>query len=110
MTRLNLVVIAVVIAMGGSAAAQNADPEAPVDRVDVGPDAYLQGAEALFARLEDASPILKDIAQGAIRRARRKVSIGPSVGVFGGYADGVDAAVSFGIGIETFKIPVLPSV
>ena len=111
MTRLSLVVIAVVIASGGTAAAQKDDRLArqALDRIDVDPDAYIQGADALFERLESASPVLQDIAKGALRRARRKVSIGPTVGVFGGYADGLDAAVSFGLGVETFKIPVMPS-
>lgn len=112
MIRIGLVVVACVLALAGSAAAQNGDgsaPEAPA-RLELDPDAYLQSADALFTRLQEASPVLENIAKGTLRRARRKVSIGPTVGVFGGYADGIDAAVSFGIGLETFKIPVLPNI
>lgn len=111
MTRLSLVVIAVAIAAGGTAAAQSDDRVARdvLDRIDVDPDAYLQGADALFERLEAASPVLKDVAKGAIRRARRKVSIGPTVGGFAGYGNDFDGAISFGLGVEVFDIPVLPT-
>src|SRR5688500_5876 len=111
MIRNSLVVIAVVIAAGGTAAAQNDDRVAreAADRDDVDPDAYIQGADALFDRLEAASPVLKDVAKGAIRRARRKVSIGPTVGGFAGYGNDFDGAVTFGLGLEVFKIPVLPT-
>ena len=110
MTRLSWVVIALVITTG-TATAQKDDRIAreALDRVDIDVDAYVQGAESLFARLENASPVLSDIAQGALRRARRKVSIGPTLGVFGGYADTADAALTFGLGVEVFKIPVMPT-
>ncbi|MGE0871482.1 MAG: hypothetical protein AB7P03_23180 [Kofleriaceae bacterium] len=111
MTRLSSVAIAVVIAASGTAAAQNDDrvTDEAIDRIDIDPDAYVQGAGALFDRLEAASPALRDVAKGAIRRARRKVSIGPSVGGFAGYGKDFDGAVSFGLGVEVFDIPVLPT-
>ena len=48
----------------------------------------------------------------AVRRARRSVSIGPTVGAFAGYfpdAEQSDYAITFGIGVELFKVPVLPT-
>lgn len=104
MIRLSIVVIALAVATG-TAAAQ----EQPAARVDIDPNAYVQGAEALFSRLEDASPVLADVARGAVRRARRKVSIGPTLGGFSTYGDSADGAVTFGVGLEVFKIPVLPT-
>lgn len=109
MPRLHRVVIALAIIVSGTAAAQS-DDGGETTGTGVETDTQLQGAEALLSRLESASPVLKDMAEGALRRARRSVSIGPSLGVFGGYGDGLDVALSFGIGIETFDIPVLPSV
>ncbi len=48
----------------------------------------------------------------AISRARRSVSIGPTVGGFAGYfpdASQSDFAITFGIGVELFKVPILPT-
>jgi hypothetical protein len=110
MTRISVVVITLLVATG-TAAAQKDDRLAreALDRVDIDPEAYLQGVEALFERLETASPVLSDIAKGALRRARRKISIGPTLGVFGGYGESADAALTFGLGLEMFKIPVMPT-
>jgi hypothetical protein len=87
-------------------------PVAPPERANTDVDTWLTRAEPLFKRLEDASPILLDIAKGAFRRARRKISIGPTLGLFGGhgYADTTDVALTFGLGVEIFKIPVWPSI
>jgi hypothetical protein len=65
----------------------------------------------LFARIEAQSPTIQTVALGALRRARRSVSIGPTIGAWiaavpspGEY----EHAITFGIGLEMFKIPVMP--
>lgn len=110
MTRIIAVVIALAVT-AGTAAAQKDDSAArsALDRVDIDVDAWLQSAAPLFERLESASPVLADIAKGTVRRARRKVSIGPTLGAFGSYGDAADGALTFGLGLEVFKIPVLPT-
>ena len=68
--------------------------------------------DAAIARVEAAAPTIKSVARGTLRRARRSISIGPTVGLWGtGLLDtgDLDAALTFGIGIEAFKVPVLPS-
>lgn len=81
-----------------------------LDHVDIDADAWMQAIGPMFDRLEAASPVLTDVAKGAFRRARRKVSLGPTLGAFGAFADDATAALTFGIGVEVFKIPVLPTV
>jgi hypothetical protein len=111
MTRLSVVVITLLIATG-TATAQKDDRVAreALEHVDIDVEAYMRGAESVFDRIEAASPVLSDVARGALRRARRKVSIGPTLGLFGSYGDSADAALTFGLGVEVFKIPVLPTV
>jgi hypothetical protein len=110
MIRLSCVVIAIFVATGTASAQPNdAALDNALKRVDIDVDAWLQTAGPLFDRLEAASPALADVARGAVRRARRKVSIGPTLGLFGSYTDVADAALTFGIGVEVFKIPVLPT-
>lgn len=49
---------------------------------------------------------------GAVSRARRKVAIGPMIGVGAAYSTGgteLDVPISFGIGFDLFKVPVIPS-
>jgi hypothetical protein len=114
------VVIALAIAGGrahGQGAPEEQPPPSPVPPPEIAPgvtfdpDFFINNADALFEQLFARSPVLKDIAKGALRRARRKVSIGPTVGLFGGSVNGEgDYALSFGLGLETFKIPVLPSI
>ncbi|NVB82806.1 MAG: hypothetical protein HOV81_30795 [Kofleriaceae bacterium] len=69
--------------------------------------------DTLVERAIAASPTLEKIARGTFRRARRAISIGPTIGVYGAsiVSPGeADAALTFGLGIETFKVPVLPSI
>ena len=103
--------IALMIASGTAAAQKDGGlVERGLEHVDIDPDAWLQSIGSLFDRLEAASPVLTDVARGAFRRARRKVSLGPTLGAFGAFADDATAALTFGIGVEVFKIPVLPTV
>jgi hypothetical protein len=67
--------------------------------------------DALVDQIAASSPGLERIAKGAFRRARRAVSIGPTVGGFGGVfgGDTGDGAISFGLGLEVFEVPIVPS-
>jgi hypothetical protein len=90
-------------------------PPAPSPAPAVEVDA--QGAaavdlDALIARAEAQAPSLATVARGTVRRARRAISVGPTVGVWSAaFVDPgeVDAALTFGVGFETFKVPVVPS-
>ena len=66
----------------------------------------------LVARAQAASPTLETILRGTFRRARRAIAIGPTIGAWGGLVPAQDTseyAISFGIAVETFKVPVLPT-
>lgn len=82
---------------------------------DGGPVAQPAGAiniDDLVARAEAASPTLATIARGALRRARRSISIGPSIGMWGGLVpaqDDQEFAITFGLGLEKFDVPILPT-
>jgi hypothetical protein len=102
MDRTTIVVIALVL-LGGSAGAQ------PAGEGEVGIEINV---DELLARAEAASPALRQIASGTFRRARRAISIGPTVGVFGAAVPSpgeYDVAITFGLGVEMFKLPILPS-
>src|SRR3954470_1511455 len=65
-----------------------------------------------IARAAAAAPTVEHIAMGALRRARRSVSVGPTVGLSTTailQPGDVDAALSFGLGLELFDVPVMPS-
>jgi hypothetical protein len=50
--------------------------------------------------------------RGAVQRARRSVSIGPTLGTFGALVtqgNEGEAGLSFGVGLYTYKIPVVPT-
>lgn len=67
--------------------------------------------DAVMERVQAEAPTILTVAQGTLRRARRAVSFGPTVGLWSAaYVDpgDLDAALTFGIGLETFKVPVLP--
>ena len=64
----------------------------------------------VFARVN--VPQIEKIARGTVRRARRAIAIGPTVGAWGAYAPSPELseqAVTFGLGLEVFKVPVLPT-
>jgi hypothetical protein len=86
---------------------------AHAQQVDVGAGAKAGvDLDALVDQLAHHAPGLERVAKGAFRRARRAVSIGPTVGAFGGLfpdAEQADLAISFGLGVELFKIPIIPS-
>ena len=68
--------------------------------------------DAAIARAEAAAPTIEGIARGTFRRARRSISIGPTVGLWSAAfiePGELDAALTFGIGVEAFKVPVFPS-
>jgi hypothetical protein len=65
-----------------------------------------------IARAAAAAPTVEHVAMGALRRARRSVSVGPTVGLSTTailQPGDVDAALSFGLGLELFDVPVMPS-
>jgi hypothetical protein len=86
---------------------------ARADRVEVGVDAKAQvNIDAVVDQIAASAPDIERIAKNTFRRARRALSVGPTAGLFGGAfldAEQADAAITFGIGAELFKVPVLPS-
>lgn len=67
----------------------------------------------LIEKVHDAAPTIGTIASGTWRRFRRSISIGPTAGLWSGAIidpGNVDVALTFGIGLERFKVPVLPTV
>jgi hypothetical protein len=71
-------------------------------------DALLDQA---IAKAQAEMPTLVTVAKGTLRRARRAVAIGPTIGLWSAaYVEPgeVDAALTVGIGFETFKVPVVP--
>jgi hypothetical protein len=68
--------------------------------------------DAAIAKAHAEAPSIETVARGTLRRARRSISIGPTIGLWTAAiidAEDIDAALTFGIGIEAFKVPVLPS-
>jgi hypothetical protein len=121
MIKSSWVVIAVVcaIAVNGAYAQPGASPGSPTeaapprqpDEWESPPSAF--DPDALVAQALAASPTIERIARGAFRRARRAISIGPTLGLYGASIvspGDTDAALTFGLGVETFKVPVLPSI
>src|SRR5262249_12980190 len=86
------------------------------------PGAQLQGQvdasaqvnlDQLVAQAEAAAPSIETVVRGTVGRVRRAISIGPTVGVWSAAIidpGDLDAALTFGIGFETFKVPVLPDI
>jgi hypothetical protein len=67
--------------------------------------------DAVMEKVQAEAPTIITVAKGTVRRARRAISFGPTVGLWSAaYIDpgDIDAALTFGIGLETFKVPVLP--
>jgi hypothetical protein len=68
--------------------------------------------DAAIAKAHAEAPTIETVARGAFRRARRSISIGPTVGLWSAALidpGEIDAALTFGIGVEMFKVPVLPT-
>ena len=102
MTRL---IVVLLLSATGVAMAQPVEGDT---KVSIDLDALV---DQTFARI--GAPEVEKIARGTVRRARRAIAIGPTVGGWFAYAPGPEAteqAVSFGIGLEVFKIPIMPGV
>lgn len=105
MIKQSLVVLAL---LAGTASAQPGATGEPAPPPNVTGDAAI---DAAIAKAQAQAPSLISFGEGALRRARRAIAIGPSVGVWGTAflePGDVDAALSFGIGLEKFDVPVLP--
>lgn len=106
MTRILLVLVClthVAFAQPSEMAPQPAQPPPPQQQpVDL---------DAIIAKVQAEQPTMMTVAKGTLRRARRSIAIGPTVGLWSAaFIDpgNIDAALTFGIGIETFKVPVVP--
>jgi hypothetical protein len=91
----------------GVAAAQPAPTPEPAPPAEAEPEPDL---DSLIERA--TGPSAQKIALGTVRRARRAVSLGPTVGGWGAVIPSpgeTEAAVTFGLGLEVFKIPIVPS-
>lgn len=87
------------------------EPPAPTG-VQIGDTRIETDLDALIAKAQAAAPTIETVARGAFRRARRALSIGPTVGLWTAAIldpGDIDAALTIGVGFETFKVPVLPS-
>lgn len=74
--------------------------------VDIGPI-----VEQVIQQVTSAEA--KTFVRGTVRRARRAFAIGPTAGGWAAYAPSPELgeqAVTFGLGLEVFKIPVVPDV
>jgi hypothetical protein len=111
MIKPSLVLIALAIA-GHAAHAQpgaTAPTEAP-PAADAQQDTLLDQA---IAQARANAPTIERVAMGTLRRARRSISIGPTVGLWSAaFIDpgSIDGALTFGLGVEMFKVPVMPDV
>lgn len=68
--------------------------------------------DALIAQAQAEAPTIETVMRGTFRRARRALSIGATVGLWTAAIiepGDIDAALTIGVGFETFKVPVLPS-
>ena len=117
--------LAVVITASATASAQpepEPQPEPPPEAqppptgptLDIDPEWWLRKIEAIDfeALLERIAPGLENVARGTVRRGRRAISIGPTAGAYGAGIPSpgeTDLGVTFGLGLEMFKIPVLPT-
>ncbi|HEX5060696.1 MAG TPA: hypothetical protein VFV99_15110 [Kofleriaceae bacterium] len=105
MIRNSLLVVAALTAVA------DAQPGA---QLQVSGDASAQvNLDQLVAQAEAAAPSIETVVRGTVRRARRAISIGPTVGLWSAAIidpGDIDAALTFGIGFETFKVPVLPDI
>lgn len=87
------------------------EPPAPTG-VQIGNNRVETDLDALIAKAQAGAPTIETVARGTFRRARRALSIGPTVGLWTAAIIGpgdIDAALTIGVGFETFEVPVLPS-
>jgi hypothetical protein len=67
--------------------------------------------DQVIAKVASEAPTIKTVAYGTLRRARRAVAFGPTIGYYGGFVpaqDDGEHALTFGLGVEVFKVPILP--
>jgi hypothetical protein len=118
-------ILIVLTVLSGTAAAQpgvtppsepppGAQPgEQPGGQVDAQAQAGASiNVDELIERVQAASPTIETVARGAFRRARRAIAFGPTAGFWGGGVlaqDTGEYALTFGLALETFKVPVLPT-
>jgi hypothetical protein len=106
----------VLVLLAGPAIAQPgatppAEPPAPTG-VQIGNNRVETDLDALIRKAQAEAPTIETVARGTFRRARRALSIGPTVGLWTAAIidpGDLDAALTIGVGFETFKVPVLPS-
>jgi hypothetical protein len=99
MPRPSRVALATLLIATSMAHAQPAAPPAP-------------SLDGLLAEISAESPLVTTIARGVVRRGRRAVSIGPTLGAYAAAQPSpgeLDVALTFGLGLELFAVPVLPS-
>lgn len=101
-------------------AAQPAEPvaEGPAQPAPTAPmvEGQAQGGVDVGALIDDVMqrvtlPQLQAIALGTVRRARRAIAFGPTVGAWGAYIPSLEMgehALTVGLGLELFRVPVLP--
>lgn len=108
MIKASLVLIALANMAGPVLAQPGATPsgEPPPQQQDTVLDQALAQARA-------NAPTIERVAMGALRRARRSISVGPTVGLWSAaFIDpgNIDAALTFGVGLEMFDVPVMPDI
>jgi hypothetical protein len=67
--------------------------------------------DSVIAKVAAEAPTIQTVANGTIRRARRAVAFGPTVGYWVGSVpaqDSYEHALTFGLAFEMFKVPILP--
>jgi hypothetical protein len=67
--------------------------------------------DQVIAKVASEAPTLKTVAYGTLRRARRAIAFGPTIGYWGGVVlaqDTYEHALTFGLALEVFKVPILP--
>src|SRR5678815_2980913 len=107
MIRHSLLVLAVLTS--AARAQPGATPPSEPAPTDATGDANL---DAAVAKAQAQAPSIETVARGTFRRARRAISIGPTAGLWTAAIidpGDLDAALTVGIGFETFKVPVMPS-
>jgi len=103
----------VLVLLTSTAIAQPGATESPAPTsVHSGDNRVETDLDALIRKAQAEAPTIETVARGTFRRARRALSIGPTVGLWTAAIidpGDIDAALTIGVGFETFKVPVLPS-
>jgi len=98
--------------MTGTAGAQAPAPEQPPTAEQPSPSDQEALLDQLIQKAQEEAPSIETVARGSWRRFRRSISVGPTAGLWSGAIidpHNVDVALTFGVGFEKFKVPVLPS-